>query len=117
MSHYGVSAIRWGSTNKEVTQCWIHNVSKEGSDFVVLPVTHAQGDYWHTTPFPQALEHFHTLKVGQAKIEQDHIRMALRGLNNALLAGGGLENPIAVGFEGDTQEAADLRLIVNDERD
>src|SRR5207245_2555943 len=78
---------------------------------------HTQDDDWHTTPFAQPLEHFRAFEIGQAKVEQDHVGSALRGLCNAVLACRRIEHAITVRFQRDPQQAAHLRFVINDQCD
>lgn len=36
MSHYGITAIRWNAQHTEVASCMVHQIDKEGNDFVLL---------------------------------------------------------------------------------
>ena len=66
-------------------------------------------------PFAQALEHSDSFHVRQAQVENDHIRRALGGFGDALLAGGGFGDAVAVGLQAYAQQAANLQFVVNDQ--
>ena len=86
----------------------------ERGDLILLAVAHGEHDHGHMAPLAQALEHSDSFHVGQAQVENDHIRRALGGFGDALLAGGGFGDAVAVGLQAYAEEAANLEFVVND---
>ena len=66
-------------------------------------------------PLADAAGHLDAVEVGQAEVQQDDVRRPGGRLDQGLLAGDGLDHPVALGAEGDAQEAHHLRLVVDDE--
>ena len=89
----------------------------ERGNLVLLAVAHGQDHDGHAAPFAETLEHFHAVEIGQAEIEQHHVRTALGGLHDAVVAGRGIEDAVAVRLQRHAEQAADLRLVINDQGD
>ena len=61
--------------------------------------------------------HFQSVAIGQAEIEQNQIRLARCGLRQALLSGDGLLQAISFGVERRAEEAADLGIVFDEENE
>ena len=84
-------------------------------NLVILAVPHREHQDGGLAPFPQPLQNRHPIHVGQPQIENNRLGAALGGFHQALLAVGRLEDPVAVGFQGHPQQAANLNFIVNNQ--
>ena len=86
-------------------------------DFVVVAVAHGQHQHGCAAPFAQPFQDRHAVEIRQAEVEHDDFRPALRGFEQTVLSGRGLEHLVAVRFERDPEQAADLHLVVNHQCD
>src|SRR5437879_3289700 len=82
-------------------------------DFVLLAVAHRKDDNRDATPFAQTLQNGNAVEIGKAEIEDYCIGLALSSFSNAFITGGGLGYAVAIGFETDTEEPADLQLVID----
>jgi len=82
-------------------------------DFILLPVADGEDDDRHAAPFAQALKETDTTHVRQSKVEEHHIRVVLRGFDQAFLPVGGFEHAVAAGFQTHAQQTPDLDFIVD----
>ena len=69
----------------------------------------------HGRPLAQAPRHVDAVHVRKAEVEQDQVGRACGRLDEGLLAGRRLHEPVAVRAEARAQEAQDLRLVLHDE--
>src|SRR5262249_44256273 len=69
----------------------------------------------HGRPLAQAPRHFKAVKIREPQVENDNLRLARRGLHQALLRCRGFEELVAVGRERGPQEAPNLGFVFDDQ--
>lgn len=87
----------------------------EGGDLVVLAVVDGEDHDGDGAPFADASEDGEAVEVREAEVEEDEVGPVLGGGEEPIAAVGGFEDTVGVTFEGDAQEAPDLRFVVDDE--
>jgi hypothetical protein len=87
----------------------------EGRDLVRLPGADREDDHSDIGPGAQPAEHFRTVHVGEAQVEDDDIRPAVGKRLQRGSAVGRLPDEVAVGTQADVEGAPDLRLVVDDQ--
>ena len=85
----------------------------ERGDLVPLLPAGGEDDDRDAGPFPQPSDDVHAVEVGESEVQEDEVGLARRGLEEALLAGHGLDEPVPLGPERGAQEAANLRLVLD----
>ncbi|SVJ78705.1 Uncharacterised protein [Klebsiella pneumoniae] len=85
----------------------------QGQYLLALAGAHRQHQHRHLRPFAQVAKDVLAVAVRQAEVEHHQVRPVQRGLGQPLFAGAGLEHPVALGIEADTEELADLRFVVD----
>jgi len=63
--------------------------------------------------YAQTLQHDGSIHVRHSEVEQDGVGIAARGFANAVFAGGRFKHLIVVMLEKDTQQAADLDFVLD----
>ena len=89
----------------------------EGDDLVALLAARRQHDDGHRAPLAQAANHLQAVHVGQAQVHDHHIGLPRGDLDQAIGAGGRLEEPVALAGQGGAQEAPDLGLVLDEDDD
>ena len=89
----------------------------ERGDLVGFVDASRQHDHRDRRPAAKRMDEIDTVSVGEPEIENDEIRLARAGIGEALLQRGGLEDVPPFGFERGPNEAPDLRLVLDQERD
>jgi len=87
----------------------------ECGDFVFLLAAGGKHQDRDLAPFPDFLNHFQPVAIGQAKVEQNQIRLARCGLRETFLGRDRFLQAIAFGGESGAQEAADLGVVFDQE--
>jgi len=87
----------------------------EQSYLVRVAGAHRKNDDRHRGPSPEALHDARAIHVRQVEIEHDQVEWAQRGGAQSCFAGFFLEHREMREIETGAQEAADLRLVVDDE--
>ena len=68
-------------------------------------------------PLAQPADDLETVQVGKPEVEDDEVGLPRRGLEQAVLAGLGLDDAIALARQRGAEEAADRRLVLDDQHD
>jgi hypothetical protein len=89
----------------------------ERRHLVGLPAARRQHDDRHRCPFPEPSDDLDPVQIGESQIEDYEVGLARGGLDQPVLPGLGLDHAIALARERGTQEAADRRLVLDDEDD
>lgn len=87
----------------------------EGFDFIVFAGAHREHEHGDVAPFAEAAEDFDAADVGESEVEDDAVGLARGGFLQAEDAVFGFANGVAATFKRETQEAADLHFVVDDE--
>jgi hypothetical protein len=87
----------------------------ECGDLVVLAVLDGEDHDGYGAPFADASEDGEAVEVRETEVEEDEVGSVLGRGEEAITAVGGFEDAVGVAFEGDAQEAPDLRFVVDDE--
>ena len=87
----------------------------ERRDLVGLLAAHREHDDRHLAPTADPLDHTHAVYTGQAKVEQDHVGVGVRGEYERLFSGGRQDHVVGARLEVDLERLADLGLVVDDE--
>jgi hypothetical protein len=89
----------------------------ERGDLVPLLAAGGEDDDRHCRPFAQPADHREAVHVRQAEVDDDDLRLARGGFDEARGAGLGLEETVALTGEGGAQKAADLGLVLDEDDD
>jgi hypothetical protein len=87
----------------------------EGGDLVVFAVVDGEDHDGDGAPFADASEDGQAIEIREAEVEEDEVGSVLGGGEEAIAAVGGFKDAVGVPFEGDAEEASDLRFVVDDE--
>jgi hypothetical protein len=83
----------------------------ERPDFVLLLFPRRDDDNGRLRPLAQPFGYFQSVHVGKTQVKQHHVGTACDRLHQPFPGGGRLNEAITMALEGDTEEAAHLRLV------
>ncbi len=82
--------------------------------FIHFSVVYAQYDNRSLSPFPQTFQNLYAIHIGKAQVEHDDVIPLLRSGGYTIEAIGDRRDAITIGLQGNTQQALNLCLIIND---
>src|SRR4029450_4674524 len=69
----------------------------------------------YSRPPPQPTRHFEAIEIGQSEIEDDQFWLMHGRLHETVLRRLSFQQPIAMGWQGGTQESTNLRFVFDDQ--
>src|SRR6266849_4427246 len=126
-AEYGIGTLRLAVSQRSAQPCQqlagaerlgyvIIRPGVQSSYLICLAVANRQNKDRQSSPLPQTLEHLKAFHVREAEVQQDDVRPTLRCLEHSVLPGGRVSDTIAVSFQRDTKQTANLRLVIDHER-
>ncbi len=87
----------------------------ERGNLVALLATRGENDDGHLAEHTHGLDNFESVLIGEAEIKQDDVGLASRGVARAFGGSRGLEVTVILGRKSGSQEAADLRVVFDNQ--
>jgi hypothetical protein len=87
----------------------------EGRHLVRFRSPSGEDDDRDSRPLPQPADDVEAVQIGQPEVQNDEVGLPGRSLEEPVLAGLGLDDAVSLAREGRAEEAADRRLVLDDQ--